>query len=130
MTSKIVHCVYVKGEITNIYVGVVVCTREGYALYGGKVRFVRFIPKTFCLSLDERVFVGQMDKISTVLCEVSTRSPFVTLLSRRAQSGRRSSFGKRVWFTESHLVLIISFLLVLFTHFIFDKMNKSRAVSS
>jgi len=32
MTSKIVHCVYVKGEITNIYVGVVVSTGEGYAL--------------------------------------------------------------------------------------------------
>jgi len=49
-----------------------------------------------------------------------TRSPFVTLLSRRAQSGRWSSFGKRVWFTESHIVLIISFLLVLFTHCILD----------
>ena len=42
-------------------------------------------------------------------------SPFVTLLSRRAQSFRWSSFGKRVWFTESHIVLI--FLLVLFTQF-------------
>jgi len=49
-----------------------------------------------------------------------TRSSFVTLLSRRAQSGRWSSFEKRVWFTESHIVLIISFLLVLFTHFIVD----------
>jgi len=29
-----------------------------------------------------------------------------------------------VWFTESHIVLIISFLLVLFTHFIVDKMKK------
>ena len=50
-----------------------------------------------------------------------TRSPFVTLLPRRAQYGRWSSFGKRVWFTESHLVLIISFLFaVLFTQFILD----------
>jgi len=29
-----------------------------------------------------------------------------------------------VWFTESHIVLIISFLLVLFTQFIVDKMKK------
>jgi len=29
-----------------------------------------------------------------------------------------------VWFTESHIVLIISFLLVLFIQFIFDKMKK------
>jgi len=33
----------------------------------------------------------------------STRSPFVTLLSRSAQSRRWSSFRKRVWFTESHI---------------------------
>ena len=53
------------------------------------------------------------------------RSHFVTLLSRRAQSGRWSSFVKRVWFTESHRVLITSFLLfVLFTQFIVDKMKK------
>ena len=52
----------------------------------------------------------------------STRSPFVTLLSRSAQSGRWSSFGKRLWFTESHNFLIISF--VLFTQFIVDKMKK------
>jgi len=38
-----------------------------------------------------------------------TRSPFVSLLSRRAQYGRRSSFGNWVWFTESHIVLIIYF---------------------
>jgi hypothetical protein len=51
----------------------------------------------------------------------STRSPFFTWLSRRAQSGRWSSFGKRVWFTESNIVFGISFLLVvLFTHFILD----------
>jgi len=44
----------------------------------------------------------------------STRSPFVILLSRRAQYGSWSSFGKRVWFTESHLVLIIYFFHFLF----------------
>jgi len=31
--------------------------------------------------------------------------PFTTCLSRRAQPGRRTSFGRRVWFTESHIVL-------------------------
>ena len=55
----------------------------------------------------------------------STRSPLLTCMSRRAQSGRRSSFGKRVWFTESHIVLITSFLLVvLFTRFIVDNMKE------
>jgi len=44
-----------------------------------------------------------------VLC--STRSPFVTLLSGRAQTGRWSSFGKRAWFNKPHIVLIISFYL-------------------
>ena len=57
---------------------------------------------------------------NTIHAKYSTRSSFVTLLSRLAQSGRWSSFGKWVWFTESHLVLIISFLLVLFTQFILD----------
>jgi hypothetical protein len=55
-----------------------------------------------------------------LVCIQCARSPSVTLLSRRAQSGRWSSFGKRVWFTESHKVSIISFLLVLFTQFIPD----------
>ena len=60
------------------------------------------------------------------------RSPFVSLLSRRSQSGRWSSFGKRVWFTESHIILIISFfflLIVLFTQFILDIKHWS-AISS
>ena len=42
------------------------------------------------------------------------RSPFVTLLSRHAQSGRWSSFGKRVQFTESHILLITSFYLLFY----------------
>ena len=49
----------------------------------------------------------------------STRSPFVTLLSQRAQSGRWSFFGKRVWFTESHIVLIISFFIYCFIYLIY-----------
>ena len=52
----------------------------------------------------------------------STRPPFVTLLPQRARSGRWSSFRKRVWVTESRLVLWFSFSLVaLFTQFIPDK---------
>ena len=36
-----------------------------------------------------------------------------------------------MWFTKSHVDLIISFLLVVsFTQFIVDKMKKNRAVSS
>ena len=45
------------------------------------------------------------------------RSSFLTWLSRRAQSGRWSSFGKRMWFTESNIVLVIFclfYLLILF----------------
>jgi len=50
-----------------------------------------------------------------------TRSPVLSCLSRRAQSGRRTSFGRRAWFIESHMVLVIFFLLVdLFMHFILD----------
>jgi len=46
----------------------------------------------------------------------STRSPFITFLSRRAQSGR-TSFGKRMWFTESLIVsFIFCLLIVLFIH--------------
>jgi len=51
---------------------------------------------------------------------MSTRSPFVTLLSRGAQSGRWSSFGKRVWFTESHIVLIISSFICSFTYSVYS----------
>ena len=47
-------------------------------------------------------------------CSNSTRSPFVTLLSWRTQSGTWSSFRKRLWFTESHTVLFISFLFGFF----------------
>jgi len=51
----------------------------------------------------------------------SARSPFVILLSRRAQSARWSSFGKRSWFTESHTVWVIfASTCVLFTQFILD----------
>jgi len=49
----------------------------------------------------------------------STRSPFVSLLSRRPQSGRWSSSGKRVWFTESHIILIISFYNYCFIYSIY-----------
>jgi hypothetical protein len=62
-------------------------------------------------------------------CKVrfSTRSPLLPCLSRHTQSGRRSSFGKRVWFTESHIILV--FFLVLFTNVILN-IKKRRVVSS
>ena len=41
------------------------------------------------------------------------------MLSRRAQSGRWSFYGKRVWFTKSHLVLIISFFICCFVYAIY-----------
>jgi hypothetical protein len=44
----------------------------------------------------------------------STWSPFLTWLSRLAQSGSWSSFGKRVWFTESNIDLVISFYLLFY----------------
>jgi len=49
----------------------------------------------------------------------STRSPFVTLLSRRAQSGMWSFSGKRVWFTETHTVLIFVFSLTFYLFILF-----------
>jgi len=70
------------------------------------------------------IYCGHSGKTVTKSVQYSTQPSFVTLLSRRAQSGRLSSFGKRVWFTESHIVLIISFLLVLFTQFTVDKTKK------
>jgi hypothetical protein len=42
---------------------------------------------------------------------------FTTCMSRRAQFGRRTSFERRMWFIESHIVLVIFFLLIdLFIH--------------
>jgi len=38
-----------------------------------------------------------------------TRSPFVPDMPRRAQSGKRTSFGRRVGFIESYTVLAIFF---------------------
>ena len=49
----------------------------------------------------------------------STQSPFITLMSWRAQYGRWSSFGRRVWFTESHLVLIVVFSLMFYLFILF-----------
>ena len=55
-----------------------------------------------------------MGECTTVCC---TQSLFITWLPRRAQSGRTTSFGRRVWFIESHIVLVIFFLLIdLFIH--------------
>jgi len=54
---------------------------------------------------------------------ISTRSPFVTLLSWHAQSGRWSSFGKWVWFTESQIVLFF-YLLFYLLNFLLIKWKK------
>jgi len=35
-----------------------------------------------------------------------------TLFARSAQSGRRTSFGNRVWFIESHTLLFSFYLLI------------------
>ena len=59
-------------------------------------------------------------KTKECCCTGCTRSPFLTWVSRRAQSGRWSSFDRRVWFTESHIVLVIYFIVVLFTQFILN----------
>ena len=40
-----------------------------------------------------------------------TRSPFVTCMFRRAQSGRRTSFGRRVLFIKFYIILVISFFI-------------------
>ena len=58
----------------------------------------------------------------------STRSPFVTLLSRCAQSGRWSPFGKLVRFTELHTVLIIYLYLFYFLNLLLIKWKKSHTV--
>ena len=66
-----------------------------------------------------------------VVCDLETSrmgAPYVYDISHLrvnypdvAQSGRWSSFGKRVWFTESHIIYVISLLLVaLFTQVILD----------
>jgi len=50
-----------------------------------------------------------------------TRSPFLPCLSRRVQSGRRTSFGGQVWFIESLTVLVIFFFTYWFIYsFILD----------
>ena len=50
-----------------------------------------------------------------------TRSPFLTWLSRRAQSGRRNSYRQSgVVHRTTYRVLVIFFLSVLFIHFILD----------
>jgi hypothetical protein len=56
---------------------------------------------------------------------ISTRSPLLPCLSRHTQSGKWSSFGKRVWFTETHIILVISFYL--FTRYILHT-KKRRAI--
>ena len=68
---------------------------------------------------NRRFFPGCGQGLRYCVGRRSTRSPFLTSLSRRPQFGRWPSFGKRMWFTESRIVLANSFsLFVLFTRFI------------
>ena len=76
---------------------------------------------------------GRLTYFSKMKTEVggSAHSPFITLLPRHSQFGSDSLSGNGVWFTKSHIVLIISFLrVVLFTQLIVDKLKKRHAVSS
>jgi len=69
-------------------------------------------------------------KVSVVVTSYTrSRSPFLPCLSRPTHSGRWSSFGKRVWFTESHTVLVNYFVLVLFTQLLLIYKIKKGAVS-
>ena len=84
--------------------------------------------QTECQRMIRRDFISPfLDKFIHFVISWFARSPFVPLLSWRRQSGRWSFFGKWVWFTESHIVLII--LVVLFTQFILDTKQWS-AISS
>jgi len=58
-------------------------------------------------------YIALSSGISINYVGYSTQSPLLTWLSR-------SSFGKQVWFTESHLFLVKFFSYVLFIHFILD----------
>ena len=46
----------------------------------------------------------------------STLSPYVPCLSQHVQSGKWTSFGKRVWFTKSHIILVIFFFTYWFIY--------------
>jgi hypothetical protein len=49
-----------------------------------------------------------------------TQSSFVPCLSQHAQSGSRTTFGRQVWFTESHIILVIFFAYCFIYSFILD----------
>jgi hypothetical protein len=59
-----------------------------------------------------------------------THSPYVPSLSQRAHSSRRTYFGRRVWITESHIILFISFNCCFIYSFYSWCKIKSCAVSS
>ena len=94
---------------------------------------LKLVMPTFVIAWSQYTFVthchlyktynGEIQKTNTVTCILflycctyskqlySTRSPFLTWLSWCVQSGSWSSFRKWVWFTESHIVLVIYFYL-------------------
>jgi hypothetical protein len=76
---------------------------------------------THCVQYDIAALILNRDDLRvTATARVArcfTRSPFLPWLSKRAQSDRKTSFGRRVWFTESNTVLVIFFLIIdLFIH--------------
>jgi hypothetical protein len=64
---------------------------------------------TCCASWDIN-FLGDVSSLAPM---VYAQSAFIPCISRCAQSGRRT-FGRRVWFIESHIVFAIVFLLVVY----------------
>jgi len=64
-----------------------------------------------CIGLGPNTTVGRVPWHQTTW--QYTGSPFVPCVSWRAQSGG-TSFGRRVWFIESHIVSIIFFYLLIY----------------
>jgi hypothetical protein len=89
-------------------------SRQGHqALFSGKSSYfhilLAILPLVVFKTPRQDTWTISWNPLRPFSCSLSTRSPCVTVSSRCAQSARWSSFGKRVWFTESHIVLIISF---------------------
>jgi hypothetical protein len=74
-----------------------------------------------------RGFGPDLSQTANWMTEYYTWSSFVSCTSRRAQSGMRTSLGRRVWFIESHIILAICLLWLLIYLFIYS-WGKSPAV--
>jgi len=83
---------------------------------GGNVCFSVAVKHMIMAAVDSSVLYSSWLLREDAAITSSIRSPFVTLSSRHAQFGRISSFGKRVWLTELHIVLIISYFTYCFIY--------------